>query len=317
MELPDFPPRPSLDDAFDKLSRAKGHFEVLRGEVEPFEERDTHTISVEVDPDAGHYTFSVHGLEATPESDWGLIAGDCLHNGRSALDYLVVRLFALATMKRPRDIGSIQFPIYDDPKRFNSATAEMRKTPSFNGYLARIEELQPFNRGNASIWGTHPQEHPPIPPMPVFHYLPIALNRLSALNNIDKHRVIHAAWLGINASTARDFAAPMSPPADFEFARSNTTTGPLKNDTEIGSVTFKTPLPSKWQPSDVDMKRNFPLHVAIFDEAGFAEGVLEVLGSCLWAVESVLTIFSPVFADPQEPPLPVTAIPNLDPVPFP
>jgi hypothetical protein len=156
------PPRPSLDDAFDKLSRAKHHFETLRREIVPLEQRDTYTIGFEVDADAGKYTFYVHGLDATPKPDWGLVVGDCLHNARTALDYLAVRLIALVTFQDPRFIEAIQFPIYDDPGKFKSSApvAEMRKHASFSGYLARIEELQPFNRGNASLWGTQPQSGP-------------------------------------------------------------------------------------------------------------------------------------------------------------
>src|SRR3954452_21619359 len=112
------PGRQSLDDAFDKLRWAEHHLETLRSEIEPFEQRDAHTISFEVDADAGKYTFYIHDLEEPESGDWGLIVGDCLHNARTALDYLMVRLFSLVTDDDPRLIENVQFPITDDPEGF-------------------------------------------------------------------------------------------------------------------------------------------------------------------------------------------------------
>ena len=291
--------RPSLDDAFDKLRWARHHFEVLRSEVEPFEKRDAHTISVEVDADSGEYVFRVHNLEA-PDPDWGLRIGDCLHNGRTALDYLMVRIVALVTDTEPRDVETVQFPIHDDPKAFASRIGSLRKQhPVFSGYLTRIEELQPFNVGNPSIWGMEAHGG-----WPLHHMLPMALKRLSTLDNIDKHRVIHAAWTGVDFLRSNK----VEPPTGFKFLSGGSTGVPLKDGAVVGNWRFGTPLPSTWEPSQVEMKRSFPFYVTV-DQPPTLVGILEVLGLCLWAVEAVLTLFGPVFLDLQ-PPLPVTAIPS-------
>jgi hypothetical protein len=270
-----------------------------------------------VDADAGQYTFYIHDLEDPESDEWGLMIGDCLHNARTALDYLMVRLFSLVTGDKPRLIGRVEFPICDDRARFDPksgktapAVAEMRKHRPFSGYLARIEELQPFNYGNPSVWGTqlHEELAKPLFPWPVFHELPKALGTLSALDNLDKHRVIHAAWLAVN--TATPFADPPFIPRDFEFRSATTYRGTLEDGAKIGTLGFTTPLPHEWHPSEVDMKRYFPVEVAIYDESGFTNRVLEVLPRCLWAVSAVLTLFAPVFEEPSKPPLPVTVIPN-------
>lgn len=312
-----WPPTQSLDDAFDKLRWAEQHFETLRREVEPFEERDTHTIRCEVDADEGEYTFYVHDLEDVPSDDWGLIAGDCLHNARTALDYLMVRLFGLVTYDKPRYVPRIQFPIYDDPGRFKGAVAELREHSGLSGYLARIEELQPFNVANASVWGWAS----PTPgfvrmlfPQPVVHALPKALWRLTGLDNLDKHRVINAAWRGVKAP--EPFAEPSFVPPDFELVGGGSTyLGPLEEGAKVASLRFATPLPREWKPDEMEMKREFPLVVSIYDEDTFTGRVLEILPFCLWGVRSVLKLFEPVFTR-SEPPLPVTAIENVDPVPF-
>jgi hypothetical protein len=286
-----------LDDAWDKLRWARHHFENLRPEIEAFEERDSHTISVDIHADVGEYVFYVHGLEI-PDEDWGLVIGDCLHNARTALDYLMVRLAALVTGKEPRDTGNVQFPIYSDPKRFAGAVGELRKHPAFSGYLARIEELQPFNNGNPSIWGTGEFG------LPVFHGVPALLDRLSVLDNIDKHRVVHAAWLG----TAWHRSPGLQLPAEFKSLGGTTTGGPLEDGAEIGRQQFEVPLPFEWHPDEMDMKRCFPIEVAI-DQPLPMKGVLEVLPLCLWSVEAVLNLFRPVFEEPRRPPPPVTTMP--------
>lgn len=316
MPTPIWPERPSLKDAFDKLDRAKEHLKTLRREIEPVEQRDTHTIGFEVDADAGKYTFYVRDLEPLPDNDWGLVIGDCLHNARTALDYLMVRLVALVTQQSPRDIDSVRFPIYDSPKQFAGAVGELRKHPAFSGYLARIEELQPHNLGNPSVWGTRQLLLPWLSPgetklqqVPVMHSLPTALNRLSLLDNLDKHRVIHAAWLAVELNFMDDQLEPtLRPPPGFELKGGTIAClGPLEDGAEVGSMEFRTPLPCDWEPEQVDMKRQFSLRVSLYDERPFAAGVLEVLPSCLWGVEAVLSLFEPVFSDLQ-PPLPVTAI---------
>jgi hypothetical protein len=304
-----------LADAFERLRWARHHMEILRPQIEAFEERDAHRISVDIDHDAGEYTFHVHDLEPV-NPDWGLIMGDCIHSARTALDYVVVRLWARVKGINPGDVEDrdITFPIRsaqikpDDTdadiekawvaarEGFKAPAAKFGKEPGFSGYLATIEQLQPFNSQNPSIWGLNCG-------MLRFPLLPQALDRLSRLDNIDKHRVPHAAWASIA------FGPPsinMYAPADFKSLGGTQSYSPLENDAQIGSWRFQTPLPFKWEPDEMDVKRCFPLQVA-FGEPSIFHGVVEVLGMCLWGVEAVLTIFNPVFEHGQ-PPLPVTAI---------
>jgi hypothetical protein len=269
----------------------------LRPQVEAFEERDAHTFSVEVDADEGQYVFSVQGLDV-PDPDWGLMIGDCLHNARAALDYLMVALVALVTGEEPRDIGNVGFPITDEPTRFpgRALAGVAKKHPAFEGYLTRIEELQPFNIGKPAIWGFLPHG------MPIVGILPEALRRLSALDNIDKHRVIHATWLGGAAFRGDD----PNLPEGFTLHATSKSTGALENGAEIARWQLDTPLPDPaWKPEQVDMQRYFPIEVA-FEEAFPTKGVLEVLPFCLDGVEATLGLFAPVFNHGAAP-LPVTA----------
>lgn len=287
----------TLNDAWEKLRWAKHHFETLRPQIEAFEQRDTHTFSYKVHPDQGQYTFYVHGLEIV-DPDWGLVIGDCLHNARTALDYLIVRLDALVTGTDPKDVHTIGFPIYEDPQDFASRVGKLRKDPALGPYLTRIEELQPFNNGHPAIWGT--VKYGPTQTTKL-RLLPAALDRLSKLDNLDKHRIVHAAWLG-GVFHAYPFPGI---PEDFYFEGSGHGMGPFEDGAEIGHLRFTAPLPHTWEPSQMDMQRHFRLQVSFAEPHG-QNGVLEILPFCLWGAETVLRLFDPVFSHGQ-PPLPAAA----------
>jgi hypothetical protein len=285
---------PSLEDIQAKVGWAWHHFDALQDEIIAFEEANPKSYSAHINADTGEYVFHVHGLNPVKDS-WGLRIGDVLHNARTALDYLMVRLVAFVTGQEPRDIGMLTFPIYSDPDKFTGAVSQVVKEPLFSGYLARIKELQPFNNGNPSIWGSRWGGDPVVSP------LPQALDRLARLDNLDKHRVIHATWLGVA------WQPPSAPkgPSDFKLVNHTLNTDPLKDDAEIARWRFATPLPREWIPTQVEMKDYFPVEVA-FDEPVPLKGVQELLPFCLWAVEMVIRLFEPVFQG--APPLPVTSV---------
>lgn len=291
---------PTLDDALDKLRWARHHFEVLEPKLETLGDQDAHTISLKLDSDAGQYSFHIDGLQE-PDTDLGLIVGDCIHNARTALDYLMVRLFALVSGQEVGRVENVQFPICSAPDKFKRTVGPFNAYPAASGYIARIEELQPYNNGNVSIWGVRPNG------LPRIHALPNALDRLSKLDNIDKHRITHAVWSQVDIVGSLSSRA-LIPPAGFEVVAESTSAAPLENGAQVGYMTFKTPLPSEWRPSNMDMKRAFPTQVTL-GEAPELYAALTVLFLCLWGVDAVLKLFEPVFASLQ-PPLPVTTVPN-------
>jgi hypothetical protein len=295
----------SLDDARDKVRWAKHHLDELRPQIEAFEQRDNHTISGQIDADAGVYRFFVQGLEPI-DPDWGLRIGDCLNNARSALDFLMVRLISRVLGTDPIEIRD-GFPIAETPGDFR-VRKELRELLAFTGYLTRIEELQPFNEWNESIWGLGPFGGSLKPILTV----PEALRRLARLNNIDKHRTLHPAWIGgtldfrtVIAAIPRDLMIGDPNQSGGGLVSSQGEIGPHVDGAQVGSLYFRTPLPYVWEPSEVDMNRYFALKVSFADARVF-EGVLEQLSFCIWGVESVLNIFDPVFTH-GDPPLPVTA----------
>src|SRR5262249_48112044 len=118
--------------------------------------------------------------------------------------------------------------------------------------------------------------------------IPTALARLSRLDNIDKHRVIHAVWAGVQFNLFDPFPGM---PADFEKRMGAIPGEALENDAEIGEVWFVTPLPHQWEPSQRERKSYFRVQVALDQPPPF-RGVLEVVPFCLGGVEAVLRLLS-------------------------
>jgi len=211
---------------------------------------------------------------------------------------------ALVTGDDPRNVNTRTFPIKNDPSQFphiGERISDKAKRPLFSGYLTRIQELQPYNNTNPSIWKVN-WARP-------LHQLPLALERLETLDIIDKHRVVHAMWgypdiMGSNLTP--DIYA-----STFVLLDRSLHVGPLEDGAQVAELTFETPLPTEWNPTQVEMQSYFPVHVTLGEDFALI-GILEVLTLCIWGVQAVLDLFKPVFTDGQ-PPLPVTTLENVRP----
>jgi hypothetical protein len=211
-----------------------------------------------------------------------LLIGDCVHNARCALDHLVSQLASIGLGVPARDICNVAFPIYTDSKSWKGAVAgQLKDVPP--GYRTRIEELQPFNAFDPSIWGYGLGATPGL--------LPMVLGRLDALENTDKHRAVHAVWHRVPFAAYRPYPAF---PMGYELASGGAVAGALANDAEIGDWQFKSPLPDdQWRPTPVDMQRHFPVRVCLGDLPS-GQPICDMLGQLLWAVDRVLEIFGPI-----------------------
>lgn len=83
---------------------------------------------------------------------------------------------------------------------------------------------------------------------------------------------------------------------------------PLTEGAVIARVQYAVPLPGPWEPDKADMKRNLPIQVS-FSEPSFDKSVIRILAWCLWAVETTLRIFEPVFVSRRPPLLVTTSLP--------
>jgi hypothetical protein len=277
---------PSLAGCWDKLQRAEYHLEDLRNQVKQFEATHDYRYTVEVDAGAGKYSFYIHDLQPA-DAAWGLIIGDCVHNARCALDHLVGQLASLATGAEPGSLTRTAFPVYSDAEKFSEARARRLKGLR-PGHQTVIEELQPFNARNVSIWGAGEGCTPSV--------LPALLQQLAILDDIDKHRVIHTVWNRMEIT----IPAPVLPHG-FQLLAPARIVSPLQNDAYIGEWIFKTPLPSTdWRPGQTEMKRYFPIHVSL-ENTLIGIPVYDCLAHYIRAVRAVISIFEPVFSNGGSP----------------
>jgi hypothetical protein len=298
-----------LGDAWEKLRWARRHYEALAPALREFEETKPYSISAQADFEAGRYEFHVHDLKP-PNPDWALMLGDCIHNARSALDCLMAQLYGLASGTDPKDIDWLQFPITSKPEHFLAAKgiSKARKEIRFSGFLGRIEEIQPFNarnpsvwgsQGRADVWGSDPDDEA------VLSTLPGVLKQLSDLDNIGKHRVVHTLWAGV------DWVQGLSPdpapwPASFHPLANEMNGGAIEDDEPIGAWNFVPPLPEAWEPTQEDLKRCLSLKISL-DVTFVFKSVLIVVPWFLDSVAEVLRLFEPVFLHGGQP-LPASSI---------
>jgi hypothetical protein len=176
MPVPD-PISHELDGFNAKLARATRHFDAVERALKKVTNSDPDLIPGEFDGQAHLYVFRAQrdSLSSTAVSP---IVGDCVHNLRAALDYLVWELTPEA-VRRSKDAARIEFPIFTKPLDYKAGA--MKKIGSIDpAAQAVIMQLQPFAGPNSEPW--NPNWRDP-------ETEPLAL--LYQLDKWDKHRSLN------------------------------------------------------------------------------------------------------------------------------
>jgi len=165
---------PSLDSVNQKLYRAQMHFGELNKELRAYYETEpiSFTPHATYTPEEPRFVFR----ETKPvPARIGLIAGDCLQNLRSALDYLVWELVGAAGNEPCKKNA---FPVALSPEAYED---DLKKRGKLNGVAqkaeAHIRALQPFHTPEATRDGA-------------------ILAVLDLLTNINKHRRVLLTGMG-------------------------------------------------------------------------------------------------------------------------
>jgi hypothetical protein len=175
-----------------RLDRALYHLESLKAERAAWREERPHRFWTEFDAESGKKVIWAQVLKPPPAS-LSLIAGDCSHNLRAALDNLAFEL-ALRYTKGPlpsKIADASGFPIFHEDPTKNPDPRPLQKFDNMvRGIDPRaktvIEGLQPYNREDG-FWRDR-------------------LWQLNKLETIDKHRLPHATTL--NNLSALSFFVP-------------------------------------------------------------------------------------------------------------
>lgn len=202
-----------------KLGRATEHIEAIDKDVRAWTKKPTYGFVKEPHDNGSRHSVRLKIISEPPLKQWSLIAGDCIHNLRSALDHLVYAIAVdEAGSDRPPKHRELMFPICDSRDKFDGSAPRRIKTLRAP-VQAEIEQLQPYNRPH--------------------DYLPPVLAILRNFNDSDKHRLINVA---IATPVKGGFTNVRNgPPIGKIFTK--VYLGEVKDGVELASMTFDYPAP--------------------------------------------------------------------------
>lgn len=239
-----------------KLARGIEHARTLRRETETFENANAYVIRTEREERSREeviYRCFATEREAPPDH-WPLLAGETLHNLRSALESSV---WAASNGR-----GRPQFPIFTDPCEFQVMGRPMiARTPK--AIRALIERRQPYNAmPNGPEWD--------------------ALAILRTLSNLDKHRTLTT----IAAAVDLPFISHDGGPVEVQFLEV-WEDRPLDKDTHVMTYAVRHP-----QANQVQVYPDLRYQVRI-EGRGMASTFVYLarrVFECVWEVENGIAI---------------------------
>lgn len=139
-------------DARAKIEWAEKHIARLDERVRLLEESDVATV--EINPQVGNEVIKHDVRDTGAIRDIALIAGDCFHNLKCALDYSWIEIL---TKFAPQSIGNkSKFPVYSTKDSLEAAVRSIGIDESSGRVLdVMLTKIQPYERGDFAIWPIH------------------------------------------------------------------------------------------------------------------------------------------------------------------
>lgn len=238
-----------------KVERSKKHLCDLEDSRNRFIDSKPYRIGRESNTQTGYNTYRVFDIQAPPV-EIGLIAGDVIHNLRSALDHLSYQL-VLSNGAVPTK--QTAFPVFDDETKYKAGLAGRVKGMAQSAVDA-IDATEPYQGGKgAGLW--------------VLHYLDVA----------DKHHALLTPLINV---TAASFTIPGFWERDYRGVGGISFPNfgkPLKDGDVIAT-----------REAEMDNDMNLNLDVA-FTEPEVIEGkpVVETLKRLVDLVNDLILSFNP------------------------
>jgi hypothetical protein len=195
---------PAVRGAWAKWNRAVEHYNDLKQTASEWLST-AWTIECSFDAELGEHvaTFRVLHDDILERLRVGAIAGDCFHNLRSALDYVMWELVHQCAHTRgnpvitdPKKLARLPpFPLAFDGETRDAFARRVRKAPVTERVMNRIVEVHDFGENGA---------------MPYLRYLRV-------LSNNDKHRSALAATVAVDLRSTRFVVHPPELEPDIEF----------------------------------------------------------------------------------------------------
>lgn len=253
-----------------KIERAKEHFRDLEVEVRSFLMTNPYIVGTKHDPQTRKLIYYLLSIREPPLR-MSTIAGDLIHNLRSALDHLA---YNLVIVGGGTPSTQTYFPIFDDAARYKTG-CRGKVTGMRPDAIKAIDAIKPYGGGNDTLW------------------------RLHKLNNVDKHRLlitVGSAYRSINVGphmhrimmqtrSEAGFGNADNIPVPDIFLRPADSLFPLKTGDELFID-----APN----AEVNEKMQFRFEVA-FGEPQIVEGepLVETLHQMLDTVDSIVLHFRP------------------------
>jgi hypothetical protein len=187
-----------LQGVREKIKRSEENLAAFYIELVNWWNSEPHGTFFGTDPETGKWKLSIIELRSfPPRIRLGVIAGDCVHNTRSALDHLA---YEVAKHDLGHEFNRAFFPIYRDGAEYRrDMQTRYESGRKRRGRLAWLNRLDPENR--ARICRAQPYQggqdadsHP--------------LAILNALSNIDKHRTINVVIPDVAEWPPLDYPGP-------------------------------------------------------------------------------------------------------------
>ena len=253
-----------------KIERANKHIRELQAAILAFNATNPHEVSAKRDPQTRKLIYYVLKAEPVPV-EIAMIAGDILHNLRSALDHLAYQLFMVGT----RGVGDpkhVYFPIFDDAAKYKAGVGGKVKGMRQDAIDA-IDAIKPYKGGNDTLW------------------------RLHKLDNFDKHRLL----ITVGAAFSNFNVGQHLGPKLAEMMKAQGLPMPAIPDLYISPTDRMFPLKAGDElfidapDAEVNEKIKFLFDIA-FGEPGVFEGdsILETLQGMLDLVNNLVSDFAPL-----------------------
>jgi len=134
-----------------KIERAKQHLHDLEVARNGFIISKPYRIERENDPQTGYNLYRIFDIQ-TPPVEMGLIAGDVIHNLRSALDHLAYQLVYVNGANPSKQTA---YPIWDSAAEYKAQRARRIKGMAQSAIDA-IDATEPYQGGKgAGLWVLH------------------------------------------------------------------------------------------------------------------------------------------------------------------
>lgn len=200
-----------------KIGRAEEHTKTIQDEISSWRDSCPYHVTAQSNPERTRLSI-VLGIDNAPAIQrWSLVAGDCIHNLRSALDNLIyiVSLHESNTDPPPAE-KELGFPIANSPAEFSKKWCQRQIRTLSAPVRAKIEAMQPYNR-----------PHKELPPL---------LMLLQELDNANKHRLLQVAVAQVARGEFKNFRCEGGKPLELIANM-----GELEHGAEIAAITFDAP----------------------------------------------------------------------------